>query len=141
YAELWRIDRSRVLLLEQKDALDRLAQLARQGLSVGAGRQADVLLAEAESVALSQRLVALDGEEARVRATLARLLSAEGPLRGAPEELPSLSLPELPRLLQGIDRHPDLVALSHRREALHLEADLARKEILPDPEVNLSYGV
>ncbi|HLV60108.1 MAG TPA: TolC family protein [Fredinandcohnia sp.] len=141
YAELWRIDRSRLLLHEQRDLLDRLASLARQGLATGAGRQADALLAEAESAALSQRLVALDGEEVRVRAILGALLAAGAPLPGAPADLPPIALPELADLLERLHRHPELAAIDHRREALLLEAELAEKEVLPDPEVSVAYGV
>lgn len=141
YAQLWLAHNTRTLLEEQKAALDRLASLTRQGLSVGAGRQADVLLAEAEAESLSQSLLRIEEEEARARFALAALLSAERPVAGVPTELPSLPLPTLDGLEVALDRHPELEALRHRKEAFHLEAELARKEKIPDPEISLSYGV
>lgn len=141
YAKLWLAHHSRALLAEQKKTLGRLAALTRQGLSVGAGRQADFLLAEAEAASLSQSLLRIEEEEASARARLAALISAEAPLAGTPEELPPLPLPDLDHLLASIERHPELQSLRHRQEALHLEAELARKEKMPDPEISLSYGV
>lgn len=141
YAELWRIEGKRRLLVAQQATLERLIKLAGQGLSVGASRQADLHLAEAEAAAFGQRLAALDAEETRARAALGALLAKGGPLVGSAEDPPALDLPPLDRLLADLDRHPELVAFDHRREALELEAELARKEKMPDPELSLSYGV
>lgn len=141
YAKLWLAHNSRELLAQQTEALERLVTLTRQGLSVGSGRQADLYLAEAEAARLSQRLVRIEEEEASARAALAALVARETPVGGAPASLPSLPLPELETLMAELDRHPQLEALRREREALELQAQLARKEKIPDPEISLSYAV
>lgn len=141
YADLWRVVRTRDVLSLQAETLERLVRLARQGLAVGEGAQADVLLAEAELSALSETLLRLDREEARARAALGAATGSGSPLAGEPEDPDVFALPPLEELLGALDRHPEILALRHRMEAFHLEARLARREKMPDPEIGISYGV
>jgi outer membrane protein TolC len=141
YAELWLVVRTREVVAQQAETLERLVRVARQSLAVGEGAQADVLLAESELSAISETLLRLEREEARARAALGAATGAGSPLTGEPEDLEDFDLPPLEELLAALDRHPELLALRHRKEALHLQARLARKEKVPDPEVGISYGV
>src|SRR5690606_34558980 len=43
-------------------------------------------------------------------------------------------------LIAGLARHPELVALEEQRSRSELDATLARREKLPDPEIGLTYG-
>src|SRR5690606_8563825 len=141
YAELWLARRTRDLVALQMDALDRLVRTAQRSFAVGEGAHAELLLVEAERSGLAEILLRLESQEAGARARLGAAVAAGGPLRGEPEDPELFELPPIGELFDSLERHPELVALRHRKESLLLRARRARKEKLPDPNVSFSYGV
>lgn len=80
------------------------------------------------------------GDEQRARAGLARWVGAAAwqplaPLSGA------YSLPPLPELEAGLERHPELLALGQAADAARTDAEQARQAYKPDWSVDLVYGI
>lgn len=141
YARLWLADQSEAIVSAQVEGLSHLASLAKQAVASGGRSQADALYAEVEVARTRDQLLAWRGEAGAARARLEALLAAEGPLVGAVEPPPALQLPGRDDLLAGLDTHPALQAFDKGRQQAKLQAQLARKEKLPDPRVGLTYGV
>lgn len=143
YANLWLAVSSRAVVLEQQQALERFAQLARNRYAAGGGNQSDVFRAEVELVRIREPLVALDELESNARAALAALMAREsGLLPGSPEPIPLPAFPEdSSSWLAKIPAHPELEAIRQQEQRSVLDEKLALRDRWPDPEVGLMYGV
>lgn len=142
YAELYRLDRTRSLLFETRDALESLAQAALRRYEVGEGIQESVLKAQTETTKIEVELARV--EQDRLAAE-ARLNSAVG--RATPEPIgPVTALPEgrLPADTAAIadeaaGASPEVAALEAAAHRSAAAVERARLDLKPDFSWSASY--
>jgi outer membrane protein TolC len=135
YADLYRIDRARGILVESQVVLESVAQTARRRYEVGEGIQENILKAQTQILRLEAERARLEQErraaEARLGAAVGR---ASGMSIGAVTSLPQEALPEdreaLANLATAASPEIDRLVAGVRRAEAGLR--LARLELKPD---------
>ncbi len=125
------------LAREVLDLVERLERVAQSRYAAGLAPQQDAIRAQLEQTALRTELVALDGEQRRLRARLNALLArdADAPL-AEPAALPPLP-PQASLSLAGLlqrarERNPQLQVEAARVQAAEKNRDLALRNRTPD---------
>ena len=139
-------EQRREVLRAERASRERQVARARDFLEVGAGTKLQLLQAEAALAGLRPREIAIDGNIERARTALNEALGrpALAAVAAAPGLLDRTELPEPPPLAELIERgqkRPELQALAVEREALALQAQATRAELLPEITLNGSWGI
>lgn len=142
--QLFYLDRLLEITDNNRILLQQLVDVAGTKYEVGEGLQQDVLLAQLELSKLLDRKIKIDGMRGNAAASLNALL--DRPSNDA-LQLPtnvSLQLPDIyddQVLYQLAETNRPLLASERERvNAARSKLDLAKKEILPDFNVNAAYG-
>jgi outer membrane protein TolC len=142
YAELYRLDRTRVTLEQTRAALDSLAQAARRRYEVGEGIQESVLKAQTEIMRLEVQLARLEEDRRAAQARLNAAIGRDGnPPIGEVTALPSGSLPDdLDGLVdEALHASPGIAGLQAATRRAGLTAERARLNQKPDFNWSASY--
>jgi outer membrane protein TolC len=142
YYDLHAAQAAQATLERNLELMDRLSAVARERLSVGQGIQQDVLGAELELSRLEEQRSLFAQEQELLEASLARLLDRAAPLAGKvlkPLSRTPLEESEKGGLERAEQASPQLQEQLARVEAAERRVDLARRERLPDFEVELVY--
>ncbi len=139
-------EQRREVLRAERASCERQVSRARDFLEIGAGTKLQLLQAEAALAGLRPREIAVDGSIERARTALNEALGrpALAAVAAAPGLLDREELPEPPPLPELIERgqaRPELRALAVEREALALQAQATRAELLPEITLNGSWGI
>ncbi len=140
WLELYFVVRARALVRESRPYFADLAEVTRSLYAVGRKTQQDVLRAELELSRLDERLIDMDGRQAQARAALAEWIGgdAERPLA---ETFPAWSsVPAIEALLEGLGRHPSVLAAEAEVEARDAAVRLADERSKPGWALDLGYG-
>ncbi|WP_404361181.1 TolC family protein [Methylotuvimicrobium sp. KM1] len=142
--QLFYLDRLLEITDNNRILLQQLVDIAGTKYEVGEGLQQDVLLAQLELSKLLDRKIKINGMRANASASLNALL--DRPSNDAvqlPTKVP-LQLPDIydDRVLYQLaeTNRPLLASERERINAARSKLDLAKKEILPDFNVNAAYG-
>lgn len=142
--QLFYLDRLLEITDNNRILLQQLVDIAGTKYEVGEGLQQDVLLAQLELSKLLDRKIKIDGMRANAAASLNALL--DRPSNDA-VQLPTKVALQLPyiyddqTLYQLAESNRPLLASERERiNAARSKLDLAKKEILPDFNVNAAYG-
>lgn len=119
----------------------RQEEWSRVAYKTGALAQAEGLAVRAMRESLRNRMAELEGMRERARAGLARWIGEAARRPAEDTALESIPVPAAEALTAALDDHPDLRALRAGLEAGRSEAEMARQELKPDWEVDLSYGI
>jgi outer membrane protein, heavy metal efflux system len=144
YYELYRIDRSVEIVLQEADVLDRLERVARARYATGLATQGDVFRAQTERTRLEERLVLLRREREAVAARFNAALNRPqtepvGSARKPPP--PVIELPpedELERLAR--EARPEILEAGRLLEASRQRIHLARRDYYPDFRVTFQWN-
>jgi outer membrane protein TolC len=142
YAQLRYLHENAALIAEISALSRQVEQIAQARYAGGLAAQADVIRAQVEQSNLAGELIALEGEQAQVRARLNAMMArpADAPL-ATPEPLramppvPALTLSALSARLR--ESNPQLVAEGARAGAAEKSRDLTYRNRYPD----LTLGV
>lgn len=133
-------ERARAIVTESRSFFADLATVTRSLYAVGRRDQQDVLRSDLELSRLDDRLIEIDRQSARARASLAEWLP-EDANRPIDESLPSWDTPSsLTELESRIGAHPALRAADSRVAAKEAEIDLARERFKPGWTLDVGYG-
>ncbi|WP_084685449.1 TolC family protein [Methylotuvimicrobium alcaliphilum] len=142
--QMFYLDRLLEITDNNRILLQQLVDIAGTKYEVGEGLQQDVLLAQLELSKLLDRKIKINGMRANASASLNALLNR--PSNDAvklPAKVP-LQLPEIydDRVLYQLaeTNRPLLASERERINAARSKLDLAKKEMLPDFNVNAAYG-
>lgn len=142
--QLFYLDRLLEITDNNRTLMQQLVDIAGTKYEVGEGLQQDVLLAQLELSKLLDLKIKINGMRGNAMASLNALLDRPGnvPVR-LPKKVP-MPLPELPEetlLYQWAETNRPLLAGERERvNAARSKLDLAKKDILPDFNVNAAYG-
>ncbi len=142
YADAWYAGALESLSLAHRDDMERLVRSARARYESGNGRLDDLLRAQAEQAQTLADLAAFqagqEGARARLAALMGREAAATGESLAAP---PEVALPRDADVLATVnDAHPRLRELSEQADHWRLAARAARRSLLPDLQLGVSYG-
>ncbi|HBA65670.1 MAG TPA: transporter [Methylococcaceae bacterium] len=142
--QLFYLDRLLEITDNNRILLQQLVDIAGTKYEVGEGLQQDVLLAQLELSKLLDRKIKINGMRANASASLNTLLDRPS---NDDVQLPtkvSLQLPDIhddQTLYQLAEKNRPLLASERERvNAARSKLDLAKKEILPDFNLNAAYG-
>ncbi|MGD7033860.1 TolC family protein [Methylotuvimicrobium buryatense] len=142
--QLFYLDRLLEITDNNRMLLQQLVDIAGTKYEVGEGLQQDVLLAQLELSKLLDRKIKIDGMRSNAVAGLNALLDLPGNI---PVQLPTkvaLQLPDIyddQTLYRLAETYRPLLASERERvNAAKSKLDLAKREILPDFNVNAAYG-
>lgn len=142
---LFHLDRALEIVARNQELLRQFVTVARTKYKVGKGLQQDVLLAEVELSRLLDRELQLEADRARTRARLNALM---GRPAGSAVPMPPQAddtLPDVPPvdalLAMATGRRPMIGAARERLAAAQARRDLARKDHLPDLNLDAAYGL
>ncbi len=140
WLELYFLDRARELVLESRPYFADLAEVTRSLYAVGRKTQQDVLRAELELSRLDERLIDIEGRQAQTRAALAEWIG-EAASRPVAETFPDWSaVPAIEALLEGLQRHPSLLAAEAEVDAREAGVRVADERSKPGWALDLGYG-
>lgn len=144
YHELFRVDRTIILVEAEGDLLDRLEEVVRRRYATGIARQGDVLRAQVERSLIEERLLRLSRErEAAASAFNAALGRPASASVGRAEEPPDRH-PRLPpdEALYEASRsaRPEVAEARRLAEAGTLREALARRDFYPDFRVAVQWS-
>lgn len=128
-------------LVEQVEAeYQRQVEWSEVAYQTGKLTQEETLALRGMLESTRDRLAELSRQQARARAALARWVgpAAERSLKSLPAASPP---PPLARLVEELDRHPELTTLDQTLLVARAEVDLAKEAYKPDWSVDLGYGV
>ena len=128
-------------LVEQVEAeFQRQVEWSEVAYQTGKLTQEETLALRGMLESTRDRLAELSRQQARARAVLARWVgpAADRALQALPAASPP---PSLERLVEGLDRHPELSTLDETIEVAQAEVQLAKEAYKPDWSVDLGYGV
>lgn len=154
YWEIYHTDRSLEIMDRTLSVMRELSSVTRTMYAVGSASQSDVLRSQVAVTRLQQEITEMQLQRFRVASAFNALLGRAGE---APVVLPqspghaehgspvhALELPEPPGLdaLLAIaaDRNPEILALRAALERADSEVRLARRMIVPELEVGVSFG-
>ena len=143
---LFYLDRSLEIIQQNQSLMRDFVEIAQAKYRVGNGLQQDVLLAQLELSRLLDRQLRIESMRSAMQTALNRLLNLPG---GAISNLPASPandrLPEIPSkqdlLEQAVAARPRLAAESALVEAAQSRLDLANKNLKPDFQVGMAYGI
>jgi cobalt-zinc-cadmium efflux system outer membrane protein len=101
--------------------------------------QAELMASRVAVELLNDELANRQQQEWHARNQLRRWIGAQAE-RPIAAELPQWPAPDLPALLQHLERHPHVVAQDRAVQLAQVDLDLARKDYRPDWSVQLAYG-
>ncbi len=123
--------------------------MKKQASAMGRARQQDIIRAQLELTRLEDRLYMLHQQQESAQQQLAEWLGSAA-LQPLDTQLPNLAAPALERLqntsedpqqrYQAISRHPSLLALDQRIEAMQTGVELARQKYKPEWGLAAQYG-
>ncbi len=143
YFELYRVQQHQARILAFQSRLDQFATDARAQYEVGLGPQQAILHVQLQRSLLFGTLLALNAEHAEATETLAALMERSelgrslGALRVGPP--PLLVQGEAAMLALALARRPEHAALKAAAKSAESGITLARKALMPDFGVRLSY--
>ena len=125
---------------EQQELFERLKAASRTRYAAGLTRQQPILEAERERLNLEEQALGIQREQRELHARINALLNREMEAIVPPPEQNEIALidPDTMRT-PGDTLHPHLRALQAEVDSGQLEADLARKNSLPDLKVSAAY--
>jgi len=133
-------ERAHGIIAESRPFFADLVTVTRSLYAVGRRSQQDVLRSELELSRLEDRLIEIDRQGARARASLAEWLPDDAH-RPIDESLPQWETPSsLAELKSKISAHPALLAADARVAAQDAEIDLARERFKPGWTLDVGYG-
>lgn len=142
--QVFYLDRTLEIIDNNHTLLQQFVDIARTKYEVGEGLQQDVLLAQLELSKLLDQKISLNGMR---RSTVARLNALLDQPANSPMQLPAtvaIRLPEIrqeDRLYQQVaSSRPMLESERQGINAAQARLDLAKKDILPDFNVEAAYG-
>ncbi|TAK59917.1 TolC family protein [Methylobacter sp.] len=142
--QIFYLDRTLEILDNNHNLLQQFVEIARTKYEVGEGLQQDVLLAQLELSKLLDQKISLTGMR---RSTVARLNALLDQPANSPMQLPAtvaIRLPEIrleDRLYQQVaSSRPMLESERQGINAAQAKLELAKKDILPDFNVEAAYG-
>ena len=142
YYELYFNQKKSEINAENRDLVQKMADIANQQFAVGMGSQQDVLKAQVELSKLINEGRILEQEKKVIVAMLNTLLSRppETPMPAVPEIEPIGDEFSSERLQQmALENRPELKAMSYNVEMSRAGKSLARREYYPDLMVKLTY--
>ncbi|MGD8808782.1 MAG: TolC family protein [Gammaproteobacteria bacterium] len=140
WLESWYWERAAAIVLESRPFFAELAEITRSLYSVGTRDQQDVLRSELELSRLDDRLIEINRQRARARASLAQWLpdQAERPIS---ESLPAWNaIPPLEEMRARLDSHPAIRAADARIDAREAGIELARDRYKSGWMLDVAYG-
>jgi len=143
---LFYLDRTLEIIDQNQSLMRDFVEVAEAKYRVGDGLQQDVLLAQLELSRLLDRQLRTESMRASMQTALNRLLSRPGDaISRLPVSPPNDRLPELPNVAdlveKGVAARPQLAAESALVDAAQSRLDLANKNLRPDFQVGMAYGL
>lgn len=143
---LFYLDRTLEIITQNQSLMRDFIEIAEAKYRVGDGLQQDVLLAQLELSRLLDRQLRTESLRASMQTVLNRLLNRPGDVASRlPASPPNDRLPELPStadlLEQAVAARPQLAAESALVDAAQSRLELANKNLRPDFQVGMAYGI
>jgi outer membrane protein TolC len=128
------------LVLESRPFFDDLATITRSLYAVGRKSQQDVLRAELELSRLDDRLIDIERQRSRARASLGEWIGQDA-TRPVARKLPSWEqIPTLESIETLLQQHPVMRAADSQIEARSAGVDLANERSKPGWALDFGYG-
>ncbi len=128
------------LVTESRPLFDDLASATRSLYAVGRKSQQDVLRADLELSRLDDRIIEIERQRARARASLAEWIGTEAQ-RPIADVLPAWEqLPLLDEMQQSLSQHPSLRAADALVDARGAGVELAKERSKPRWALDLAYS-
>jgi outer membrane protein TolC len=128
------------LVLESRPLFDDLATITRSLYAVGRKSQQDVLRAELELSRLDDRLIDIERQRSRARASLGEWIGQDA-TRPVARKLPSWEqIPTLESIETLLQQHPVMRAADSQIEARNAGVDLANERSKPGWALDLGYS-
>ncbi len=133
-------ERAAAIVLESRPFFAELAEVTRSLYSVGTRDQQDVLRSELELSRLDDRLIDINRQRARARASLSQWLPGQAD-RPISESLPAWNaIPPLEDMHSQLETHPALRAADARIAAQEAGIDVARDRYKAGWMLDVAYG-
>jgi len=133
-------EQAAAIVLESRPFFAELAEVTRSLYSVGTRDQQDVLRSELELSRLDDRLIDINRQRARARASLSQWLPGQAD-RPISESLPAWNtIPPLDGMRSQLEAHPALRAADARIEAQEAGIDVARDRYKAGWMLDVAYG-
>ncbi len=129
-------------VIESRQAVSELNDVARSIFSTGRRSAQDVLRADLELTILDDRLVGIAQQIDVKNADLFRLVGYEAGMRPLAQTMPTpSSLPDRTVLQDRLVRHPSVAVIDSEIDARKHDVDIARQQYKPGFTLNGGYGV
>ncbi len=129
------------LVLESRPLFDDLATITRSLYAVGRKSQQDVLRAELELSRLDDRLIDIERQRSRARASLGEWIGQDATTRPVARKLPSWDqIPTLESIQAMLQQHPVMRAADSQIEVRDAGVDLANERSKPGWALDLGYS-
>ena len=132
--------RAEEIVKQSRSWFSNLVGVTESRYRVGSASQQDVVQSELELDRLTDRLEGIRIKQDTARSDLSRWIGAEASMRGLPNELPSISLPEITEATPALSKHPVIQASDAEIRANNENVDLSRQSYRPGFAIDVTYG-
>tara|TARA_R110000744_G_scaffold91550_3_gene177639 strand:- start:71917 stop:73188 length:1272 start_codon:yes stop_codon:yes gene_type:complete len=142
WLELYYLDRAAAMIIEHRNAVGQLGEIASASFGAGNRNSHDVIRIDLELQTLTTRLVEIERSREVARAALGRYLGDQVAARPLTPQTPILPAPdEIDAMRAQLVRHPAIAILDARISARDRGVELAQQRYRPGFSLEAGYGL